>query len=192
MYKLCTTENSARQQRQFEATLATLLLEMPYDSITISELCRRAGLSRKTFYRLFVQKADVLCALLDHTFLDFENYQPDVSVVGQGEMHRFLAYWKEQKQLLDALTISLTSSLLAERAVLHVMKEDHTVRHSFVADSTPCCRETIVFFITGLFALVLDWHHQGYERCIDEMAQLLMSLLTTPPVKQHFTCDPCK
>lgn len=192
MYKLCTTEKTACQQRHFEDTLVTLLLETPYDAITISELCRRAGLSRKTFYRLFEQKADVLYALIDHTFLDFENYQPDVSIVGRGGMHRFLGYWKEQKRLLDALTISLTSSVLTERAVLHVMKEDHVTRNSFSADSTPCCRETIVFFITGLFALVLDWHQQGYARSIDEMAQLLVSLLTTPPVKQPLDCDPYK
>ena len=60
MYTLCTTEKTAQQQLQFEQTFLQMLLEMYYDDVTISELCRRSGLSRKIFYRLFEKKADVL------------------------------------------------------------------------------------------------------------------------------------
>ena len=45
MYTLCTTERSAAQQRDFEATFLKLLLENLYDDITISGLCEEAGLS---------------------------------------------------------------------------------------------------------------------------------------------------
>ena len=73
MYTLCTTEKTALQQRQFEQAFLEYSLEVPYDDITISELCRRAGLSRRIFYRLFERKADVLYALLDHTMLEAES-----------------------------------------------------------------------------------------------------------------------
>ena len=64
MYTLCSTEKTADQQRIFEKTFLQMLLESNYDDITISELCRRAGLSRRIFYRLFERKSDVLYALL--------------------------------------------------------------------------------------------------------------------------------
>ena len=60
MYTLCATEKTAMQQRQFEEAFIELLREYPYDTITISQLCRYAGLSRKIFYRLFERKSDVL------------------------------------------------------------------------------------------------------------------------------------
>mgnify|MGYP003299808584 CR=1 FL=1 len=74
MYKLCSTEKSAQQQRQLEQAFLTLLLQMPYDSIRISEVCRQAGCSRKVFYRLFESKTDMMMALIDHTLLDFEQH----------------------------------------------------------------------------------------------------------------------
>ena len=62
MYTLCTTEKTALQQKQFEQTFLQMLLEEDYDNITISDLCRRAELSRKIFYRLF-EKRRTCCIL---------------------------------------------------------------------------------------------------------------------------------
>ena len=49
MYTMCVTEKTAEQQKQFEQTFLQMLLEDDYDNITISDLCRRVGLSRKIF-----------------------------------------------------------------------------------------------------------------------------------------------
>ena len=65
MYTMCITEKTAEQQKIFEQTFLQMLLENDYDSITISDLCRRAGLSRKIFYRLFEKKADVLLSMIE-------------------------------------------------------------------------------------------------------------------------------
>ena len=62
MYTMCSTEKTAQQQLKFEETFLQMLLETHYDDITISELCRRAGLSRKIFYRLFEKKAEKAAA----------------------------------------------------------------------------------------------------------------------------------
>ena len=112
MYTLCSTEKTADQQRIFEKTFLQMLLESNYDDITISELCRRAGLSRRIFYRLFERKSDVLYALLDHTILEEESYEPDESVC-TGDLPRFFAFWKEQKDLLlfiDSLRVNGSDS----------------------------------------------------------------------------------
>lgn len=189
MYRLCTTEKSTAQQRQLEASFLELLQTATYDDITISQICRNASLSRKVFYRLFEKKADVLYALLDHTLLDCAQYTPDSSV-GPGGMHRFLAFWKEQKPLLDALAQNHSSSLLTERTVLHILNEDSDLQQCFGGEASEHSREAVVFYISGLFALVYEWHQQGYNKSIDEMAQLLMLLMTTPPVKHPLMRNP--
>lgn len=190
MYTLCTTEKSARQQRQFETAFLSLSLEQSYDDITISEVCRRAGLSRKIFYRLFERKADVLYALLDHTLLDGETYQPDPTV-NAGGLHCFFAFWREQKDLLDVLKMNQSSALLTERALRHILKENADVQHCFGADSIPYGREALLFYVSGIFSLVLNWHDQGYAQSIDQMSQAMMYLLTTPPVKHPLLSNPC-
>ena len=182
MYTLCTTEKTASQQKRFEQTFLQMLLESDYDTITISDLCRRAELSRKIFYRLFEKKADVLYALIDHTLLEGQTYIPDDSV-GPGELHRFFAFWKSQKDLLDALLKHQNSHILTDRAIRHIVRENSDIVHTFGADIGSFRMETILFYISGIFSLVLVWHQQGYDHSIDEMSQLLMDLLSTAAIK---------
>lgn len=182
MYTLCTTEKTALQQKQFEQTFLQMLLEEDYDTITISDLCRRAGLSRKIFYRLFEKKADVLYALIDHTLLEGQTYTPDESV-GSGELQRFFAFWKDQKDLLDMLAKHQNSHMLTDRAIRHIVRENTDIVHTFGADIGAFQTETILFYISAIFSLVLIWHQQGYNHSIDEMAQLLMDLLSHAAIK---------
>ena len=182
MYTLCSTEKTAHQQYQFEQTFLQMLLDSHYDEITISELCRRAGLSRKIFYRLFQNKSDVLFSLIDHTLLECSNYVPDDSV-GPGELHRFFAFWRTQGDLLDALLKHQNSALLTDRAVRLALNEDTTMVHAFGADENRFGFEMVVFYISGIFSLVDTWNLQGFNHSIDEMSQLMMDILMNPVIK---------
>ena len=77
MYTLCVTEKTAQQQQIFEQTFLQMMLESYYDEITISDLCRRAGLSRKIFYRLYEKKADILYSMIDRALMEVDYYTPD-------------------------------------------------------------------------------------------------------------------
>ena len=186
MYTLCSTEKTAQQQHKFEQTFLQMMLELHYDDITISELCRRAGLTRKIFYRLFQKKSDVLYSLIDRTLMESDSFVPDESV-GSGELHRFLAFWEYKKDLLDALQKHQNSSLLTDRAIRFAMRETGSPVRDFGADEIKGSYESIVFYMTGLFSLLLVWHAQGFPSSIDEMARVMMDLLTTPAC----TSTPC-
>ncbi len=184
MYTLCATEKTARQQRQFEQTFLQMLLESHYDSITISELCRRAGLSRKIFYRLFEKKTDVLYSLIDHTVLSSAQFFPN-ETMGPRELHPFLNFWIQQKDLLDALLKHHNSALLPERAIYFSLNEDLSLAHSFGADTGKFSVETMVFYMAGVFSLILAWHGQQFCHSIDEMAALMIEILTSAPLKHY-------
>lgn len=182
MYQQCSSEKSALQQRKFEERMLELMCRQSYDTISVSLLCREAGFSRKTFYRLFDSKADVLYAAIDHIMMDEESYVPDASV-GPGNMHRALAFWRDQKLLLDALKNNNISALVTERAITHIMQEEKDILYTFGANEDGNGRETMLFFISGLFALILDWYEHGFDRSIDEMSATLMHILMSPPIK---------
>ena len=184
MYTMCITEKTAEQQKQFEQCFLQMLLESDYDSITISDLCRRAGLSRKIFYRLFEKKADVLYSMIDRAHMESDSYVPDPSV-GPGELHRFLAYWRHKKDLLDALLKNHNSSLLTDRAIRFAMREEGSQVRSFGADAEKGSYEAIVFYLSGIFSVLLVWHAQGYDKSIDEIATLMKDLLTTPAYERQ-------
>ena len=182
MYRMCTTEKSALQQRKIEDTMISMMLEQDYEDITISELCQRAGLSRKIFYRLFDKKGDVLDALLDHTFLDFMIYEADPGTA-VGGLHSFFQFFKDKKELLDALQKSDLEYLLTDRAMDFVFQEDAARLRHFGADVDEFGREIMLFYLNGIFSLVYDWHDRGYEKTVDQMCTLIMRLFSTTAVK---------
>ena len=100
MYKRCTTEKAALQQRKLEECLLSVMQDKPYSEITVSSLCEQTDLSRKTFYRLFESKQDVLDSLIDRTLREYIRFSlpqnqlaPDVSP----ELQSFYYYWLERR-----------------------------------------------------------------------------------------------
>ena len=188
MYRQCTTEKSSLQQRKFEQCMLDAMLKYDYDDISISRLCRDAGLSRKTFYRLFDNKSDVIFALVDHAFLDSESFVPSPDVK-PGGLHHFFAFWKEQKPLLDALNKNGITSFLMDRAAEFILREDNDLAHVLGADLENGY-EILRFNLSAIFSLMISWYNSGYQKSIDEMSALLMQLLTTPMVKAPRAFDP--
>ena len=189
MYLPCSSEKAAMQQRKFEECMMDMMLELPYDDISVSELCRRVGLSRKTFYRLFETKADVIYALVDHRIIDEASFTPEPGG-RDGGLHRFFGYWRTQKKLLDALKAANISTMLTDRAIIYTMKEAPDARYMFGVKDPDQGWETVIYHLSGLFALVLDWHRRDFDRPLDELCDLVMELLNTPPIKNPWMLDP--
>ena len=188
MYRQCTTEKSSIQQRKFAECMLNALLQQDYDSISISGLCRDADLSRKTFYRLFDNKSDVILAMVDHAFIDSQNFVPGPDVK-PGGLHHFFAFWKSQERLLDALNKHSYTSLLMDRAALFILREDNDLAHVLGADLENG-NEILLFNLSAIFSLVISWYHSGFKKSVDEMSTLLMELMTTPMVRAPRAVDP--
>ena len=55
-----SNKTALSSQRQIARALLSLMQEEPYDRITISALCKEAGISRQTFYSLFTSRENVV------------------------------------------------------------------------------------------------------------------------------------
>ena len=187
MYTLCTTEKTAQQQHIFEQTFLQMMQEMYYDEITVSDLCRRAGLSRKIYYRLFDKKADVLYSLIDHTLIESDAYVPEEDVA-PGELHRFFAFWRYKKDLLDVLLKHQNSHLLTDRAVRFALLEESSPVRAFGIDKVRGSQEAIAFYLSAMFSIVLLWHANGYRQSIDELSEIMMDLLVNPAILEKRPC----
>ena len=181
MYNKCVTDKAAAQQRKFETALLELMNDRLFEEISISELCRYTGLSRKTFYRLYETKADVVYAMIDHTILEEATCEPDPSVA-PGELHQFLAFWRSRKEFLDMLQKNQISALLSQQAVNIALQETPDRLELFGLEGNANARDMMLFYLSGLFALVLDWHSRGFDRSIDEVCDVMMELLSKTPI----------
>jgi len=174
MYRKCATEISVQHQRRVAQSLLELMGKMPYEDITVTQLCRTAGVTRRIFYHLFSNKTGALQALVDQKILDIEGYCPETD----NDALRFFRYWKEQKPFLDALWENGMSGMLQERMINSVLTEDYDVlywlrSHGWSENS----QEVIIFGLSGLMGLLYSWYYSGFRQEAEELAALVEQIL---------------
>lgn len=182
MYRKCTTEKAAAQQRRFQEALLSAIKKQSYSQVTVTDLCRLTGLSRKTFYRLYENKDDVLYAMLDGVLYNMPQHQDPKQSLHEC-LYRVFSYWKEQKDILDALSDNHQTYLLLERALYYVSSEDLQTQRALGVMGHPHKEEILLFVLGGIMSMTILWHHSGYAKSIEEMAQLAALLLMSPPLQ---------
>lgn len=173
MYKLCKTEQSAKRQKLLEEGLLGAMLVRSYGDISISDLCDRLQIPRKSFYRYFTGKDGALYALIDHRIMGIGAHSQD----GGGELRDFFEYWMGQKPLLDALARNNFSGLLVQRAM---SQEEPFLPFDLRHYPAYVRQQATAFAVCGMMSLVLRWHHGGYRESPKEMAQMCRRILGTP------------
>ena len=72
-----SNKTALSSQRQIAQALMSLMQEEPYDRITISALCKEAGISRQTFYSLFTSRENVVVFTLQARY----RFTPDAEML---------------------------------------------------------------------------------------------------------------
>ena len=95
------TERIERTKKNISLALYALLLRTPYDEITVSDICRKADVSRVSFYHYYDKKDDILVQFSDERFAEFfDNFTKLESMTFEDlivEMFKFLK--KNSRQL---------------------------------------------------------------------------------------------
>lgn len=183
MYKLCKTEQSALRQRELERGLLEVMSGMRYEDITVSDLCQKMNIPRKSFYRYFTSKDGALHALIDHTLMEF-GASDTLSRGGkrtlQGDLSGFFQFWVQHKLLLEALGKSGLSGVLIERAIQYAISDDVFPRRFMSGESLQMGQRVVMFSVCGLMTMMLQWHTAGCLESISEMGAISARLLTQP------------
>ncbi len=184
MYKQCRTEQSAARQRELMEGLLEAMLQQHYDEITVSSLCSRMQVPRKSFYRYFSSKEGALDALIDHALLDSESLTADRlrdrGNALQQEMCHIFAFWLRRKKLLDALANSGLSGVLVQRAIEHAIAETVGERRFLPMEEQLAQEYMVLFMVSGLMSMVIQWHHDGYPQSPEQMGEIAIRLLSQP------------
>ena len=183
MYKLCKTEQSSARQREIEQMFLSLMLEKHYDDITVTEICLRAGIPRKSFYRYFDGKEGVRQSLIHHTFEDFDvfrtNISSDVNTL-RSEFESVFVFWKTKEDLLRAFDKGGMTGSLIEYATTYAMGEFADVQ-SYLFDSD--MNDKILsfqFVICGLVTMAVNWYRSGFKESVQNMARTATKISTRP------------
>lgn len=184
MYKLCKTAQSAQRQRELEQGLLDAMNSGRYEEISISDLCGRMQIPRKTFYRYFDSKDGALHSLIDHSLMEYESYNA-MYLNGEKrtlerELEQFFRFWREKKALLDALRSSDLSGVLIERAIGFALMDTVMPRRFLPEDTAEMQKHITMFGVCGLLSMTLSWHREGFQDSPRQMALVAARLLGKP------------
>ena len=183
MYLKCISEETVMRQHMIGQTLLDMMQEQPYDKIRVGEICEKANVSRRLFYRYFGCKDGALSALIDNALMEHTQYTIDEGI-DLSDINSYMVgifkYWKNQSLLLDVLYNNGLDGIYLERALNYGVNDDTYLRKCLEYGGMPCDTEAITFAINGITSVVLNWHHGGFQKTPQEMGMLLKRLLCVP------------
>jgi AcrR family transcriptional regulator len=161
------TDGSARPDRRVSRTrkglkeaLTDLILAKGYEAVTVQDVIDRADVGRSTFYAHFIDKDDLLMAIL----ADFHVPNPDTST-WHGEDPAFgwtlelFRHFGSGKRLFKAVASS-QSGALARRETTQRLEDLARAELSRVKATRKLDAfrlETVVRFLVGTFIGFMDW-----------------------------------
>lgn len=150
--------------------LLSLMAHKPYAQITITEITTQAQVSRRTFYRNFTTKNDLLDAYSERLMLE---YVEQLRVVANGPMEDIVlmhfTFWRAH---LDFL------AMLARNGMIYLVLQKYNEYIAEVAQrsgstrylNTPSSEYARAFNVGGYFNLLFEWLRRGAKETPEEMA----------------------
>lgn len=176
MYVKHNNPIAIRSQRMISEALFRLMQKEPYHVITITQICQEAEIARKTFYRNFETKEDILDFQLDELY---EEYVEELSQVKlEDRLYHYFAFMKKHvKYLAKLYGNNLLHFLIAKFA-----KAMPEIMPLWTHD--PVEQQYRSAYITaGIEAILRVWAERGFEESIDDiMSFALHSLEKQEPI----------
>lgn len=181
MYKLCKTDDSTNRQREVEQILLSLMREKKYEEISVTEICERAKMPRKSFYRYFDGKDGAMQSLLHHTMAEYDMFRiNDAAGKISTEFESLFNFWKGKRDFLEAFDKSNLIGLVVESANNYAMKEYSDVKKYLSENDS---NEKIIayqFVIYGLMTMTINWYRGGFVESVPNMARMATKIITKP------------
>ena len=171
-----TTNPVAMQSRKWLTdALLSLMEKRAFRNISITEIAEKAGLSRRTFYRIFETKEDILNYYADELygeFLQLLNRETDCRFTVTVRL--YFEFWYRHKRFLGLLKQSEMLPFLMNQyarlfpKVFQMLKGSHPLARNEEALSY-----AMAFSAGGLLSILLKWAEDGMNKTPEDMMRLM-------------------
>lgn len=184
MYCGCN-EVAQSSQAKIAHALISLMERKSFSSVTISELCREAGVSRPTFYSLFDSLEDVVRYILQASYC----YKPEPEPTEESSITVFCrGYSRYISENRDFLSLLMRNGLL--QVLYQSIEESLTGCGCFLASADPGLRGYAAHFAAGGLVGFIQNYTVG-DACSEEaMISILQQLFSGRFFMDHSGNDP--
>lgn len=162
-----------KSRRAIRNTLFALMSKKPLSKITVSEICARAEINRKTFYRHYRTIGDVIEELEDEILNEFSAIMRtgNKSVLDVGAAIRDISAMVERRRDFFAGLMKLNPDLFSNGKIKAMLCRMISVSLKNVGalDDETTLRAAAEFTVSGVLSLYAAWFDNG---CRDDLAFL--------------------
>lgn len=161
-----------QSRRMIEESLFQLMEEKEYSQITVSEIVKRADVSRRTFYRLYGEKDEVLRGFLRKLSQEYSSRAPKLKGYHIRRIAReYFCFWYQYREFLLLLHRRQMDEMLyceISRASIEVVRK----RMGDAGQKEPDGMEHFASYSAGGFILLLQrWIMMGMEEMPEQYAK---------------------
>lgn len=158
-------------------SLMILMEEKNFNEISITEIAKKAGVSRMAFYRNYSQVEDIIISHLDEFFQEYSNQILSSEKINNYEIAcLYFAYFRKHKRLITNLNNSNLTNLILERCTgfLYSLFQDIMFMNSCSKEENRYCIE---FLAGGFYKVLIEWAKSGMNESDDYMAKIVCDLM---------------
>lgn len=164
--RMSNKESNQITRNCIETALILLMDEKEYEEITISELTRKAGVSRTAYYRNYESKDDILNTLLSSLIADVIQAMTQFSYSSEQEL-----YWKTLFEAIKSRPEALTILLKAGFGYT-ILTEITKQMTAGIPEDNIQERFDMIFWSGAVFNVLINWLQNGMKQSVDEMVQI--------------------
>lgn len=166
-----------RSQKKISQALIDLMADRPYEEITISKLTDHAGLSRRTFYRNYTSKDDIINQYYHSIWEEYTEKvqkEEDTSLTNIALVFFNIIY--KHRELLSLFNQNNLFYLFLNQ-VSYLMIKDYPNRSTAFDSMDSASLAYITLFISGgFFQMAKAWFDGGQKESPQELADYLKDL----------------
>ena len=177
---------------KMDLALISLLKKKAFDYITVSEICKEAGVNRSTFYLHYETIGDLLAETTRYLLDDFLAYfskdtkaialnlmdceLSDLIFICDKYLSPYLSYVKDHKEIFA--TALLHNQILGFDDAYQRMFDNifNPILERF--HYTPSHRQYVMmYYLNGINAIILEWLRNGCDKSIHEISEIISTCI---------------
>ena len=173
---------------RFDKALLSLLAKKPFEYVTISELCKEAGVNRSTLYLHYENTADLLKEATAYVLDRFTSYfsvdteiitskyancdLQELNFINEKYLHPYLSFIKKNQRLFTAVLSQPTtfnSSAIFQRLFDDVFNPILD-RFHYPRDEQ---HYVMMFYLNGVTAIITEWLKDGCHKSMEDISSII-------------------
>ena len=173
---------------RFDKALLSLIEKKPFEYITISEICEKAGVNRSTFYLHYENTRDLLKETISYILDSFTSYfnvdaenitsrfancdLQELNYINEKYLYPYLLFIKENKRVFFAVLsqpITFDSNIIFQRLFDNIFNPILD-RFHYPRDEQ---NYVMMFYLNGITAIITEWLKDDCKKSIEEISNII-------------------